>query len=118
MQRKTLCIDFDGVIHSYSSGWQGATVIPDRPVTGAFKWLRKIINTGKYHVCIYSSRSKEIGGIAAMKAWFDRWEFSTSNLDFPTEKPAAWITLDDRAICFQGKFPSQRTIDNFKPWYK
>lgn len=28
----TVSFDFDGVIHSYRSGWKGAAVIPDPPV--------------------------------------------------------------------------------------
>ena len=30
MAKPILCLDFDGVIHRYDSGWKGADVIPDR----------------------------------------------------------------------------------------
>lgn len=39
-------------------------------------------------------------------------------LKFPTKKPAAWLTIDDRAICFDGVFPSTEQMTNFKPWYR
>lgn len=116
--RKTLCIDFDGVIHSYISGWKGPSTIVDLPVPGALDWLDALIVSQQYEVCIYSSRSKDPGGVDAMKAWFEENEFSTDNLSFPTEKPAAWLTIDDRAICFRGTFPSMLEIEHFKPWYK
>ena len=62
-----LCVDFDGVIHSYSSGWKGARTIPDSPVPGAIQFL---INAQKiFKVCIYSSRSRYFGGRWAMKRW-------------------------------------------------
>jgi hypothetical protein len=117
--QKTLCVDFDGVIHSYTSGWQGATVIGDPPVRGALQWLDMLINhDDEYKVCIYSSRSKEVGGIEAMQEWFFENGFDPNELEFPTEKPSAWLTIDDRAICFRGTFPLPQEIDNFKPWYK
>ena len=39
-------------------------------------------------------------------------------LEFPTKKPAAFLTIDDRAICFDGTFPSKDEMLNFKPWNK
>ena len=27
--KQTVVFDFDGVIHSYTSGWKGATIIPE-----------------------------------------------------------------------------------------
>ena len=30
--KKTVVFDFDGVIHSYTSGWKGESVITDPPV--------------------------------------------------------------------------------------
>ena len=64
---KILCLGFDGVIHSYKSGWQGAMTIPDPPVPGALKFIVKA--TEHFEVMIYSSRSNQLGGIRAMKRY-------------------------------------------------
>lgn len=37
---------------------------------------------------------------------------------FPTERPPATITIDDRAITFTGEWPDMETLINFKPWNK
>jgi len=123
---KTILVDFDGVIHSYTSGWKGARVIPDPPVEGAIEWLSRLVQ--KFEVCIYSSRSRQWGGRRAMRAWLfkhsDMLWFEgpgfcgIEDVKFPTKKPAAHLTIDDRCICFGGMFPSLSTIDEFVPWNK
>lgn len=40
------------------------------------------------------------------------------NIQFPTEKPPAMVTLDDRALTFTGVWPGMDTLLNFKPWNK
>ena len=120
---KILCVDFDGVVHSYSSGWKGVDVIPDPPVPGVFRWLASL-HENEFVICIYSSRSKDPAGVEAMKAWFEKhlnecdWDapWLLCKLEFPTQKPAAMMTVDDRAFCFEGDFPSPEWIDRFKPW--
>lgn len=126
---KIICVDFDGVLHSYTSGWKGADVIPDPPVPGAIEWLANFVEGGDglwYTIAIYSSRSNHKGGIKAMKDWLrychaekfpnENTEHFIIQIKFPTEKPPAHITIDDRAICFRGTFPSKIELDAFKPW--
>lgn len=36
-----LCVDFDGVIHLYTTPWTNAFTISDGPVPGALEWLWK-----------------------------------------------------------------------------
>ena len=38
------------------------------------------------------------------------------HVKWPTSKPPAFLTLDDRAIRFDGKFPPLSELVNFKPW--
>lgn len=66
-KKPILCFDFDGVIHSYTSGWQGPRVISDPPVPGALEYLVEALEF--FEVQIYSSRSRYIGGRWAMKRW-------------------------------------------------
>ena len=118
-RKKTICVDFDGVIHGYQSGWQGADKCPDPPVPGAIEWLRKLMTDPGLRVDIYSSRSKDPGGILAMASWLERNGLATEEvlqLGFPTQKPAAYLTIDDRAWCFTGDFPTTEQIHGFRTW--
>lgn len=123
MTKPILCLDFDGVCHSYSSGWKGATEIPDPPVPGMWRFLEQSIQNFEVH--IYSSRSHQPGGVEAMRAWFCthadsgyRLDIARKMLHFPLEKPPAVITLDDRGLLFTGTWPDQQTLRDFKPWNK
>ncbi len=111
-----LLVDFDGVIHSYTSGWKGANVVSDPPVPGAREFLHQALE--HFKVMIYSSRSRQEGGVFAMQLWMNRNDINPTAFEFPTEKPAAFLTIDDRAVCFEGTFPDARTLLDFKPWNK
>ena len=128
MRRPTICVDFDGVIHSYSSGWKGIANIPDRPMPGAIAWLKEVLDCpdsicsmalpSKVEIVIYSSRSRSWQGRRAMKKWFARYmgrEY-LEVLRFPRKKPAAFLTIDDRAFCFRGRFPTVDEMVAFVPW--
>ena len=119
---KTILVDFDGVLNSYKSGWLGAAVtIPDPPVPGAIEWLTTICADPRFKVCIYSSRSKERGGIHTMKDWLHDLgvpDQIIDSIDFPIEKPSAFLTIDDRAFRFMGTFPTLEQINEFKPWWR
>ena len=116
--RPILVLDFDGVIHSYSSGWQGADKIPDPPVYGAAEFLEAAVE--KFEVHILSSRSREVDGVRAMREWMVQ-QFGhplVERLQFPLTKPAAFLTIDDRAICFDGTWPDVDELLTFKSWNK
>ena len=53
--KKTVAIDFDGVIHKYSRGYQDGSIY-DEPIEGAFDFIRKLMDGG-YSVYVHSTRS-------------------------------------------------------------
>jgi hypothetical protein len=122
MSRKPiLCLDFDGVCHHYRNGWKGAETIDDTPVPGLFEFIAAAQK--HFRIAIYSSRSGQFGGIAAMKEWFDDHNgiLSKSQIDkilWPTEKPPAHVSIDDRALTFKGTWPKIEDLVGFKPWNK
>jgi hypothetical protein len=121
MGKPLLVLDFDGVIHSYKSGWAGATVIPDSPVPGAIEFIEQALSY--FRVAIYSSRSGEAGGIEAMQRYIEEHDSSdqynlVEEIEWPTSKPPAFITIDDRVFHFQGAWPDLPSLLEFKPWNK
>ena len=120
MKLPILCVDFDGVIHSYTSGWQGAEIVSDVPVEGAFEFLARAMQ--HFDVQIYSARTAQKGGSWAMLRWFKRhgWPSGKNQpldgLIFPHDKPAAFLTIDDRCYLFKGTWPDPEELTKFVPW--
>ena len=113
---KTVVFDFDGVIHSYSSGWQGETVIADPPVPDIDIALRDIHNAG-YKIVVVSTRCRTEAGMSAINDWMLEHNLLKFIDLICSEKPPAVCYVDDRAICFDGDPKSLLSrIDNFVPW--
>lgn len=61
---KTVAIDFDGVIHAYSKGWQDGSVY-DEPISQVFTVIGSLMDSG-YSVFVFSTRSSR-----QIKKWLD-----------------------------------------------
>lgn len=131
MGKPILCLDFDGVIHSYSSGWQGVGCCNDPPVPGTDVFLYEAVK--HFRVMVHSSRSKSFVGRRAMKNFMRQHfsipttfspdhecDFLCDEISFPWFKPSAFISIDDRALTFTGQWGDfvPAKLFAFKPWNK
>lgn len=115
-RRKVIAMDFDGVINSYKSGWKGETVIPDPPVEGVKEFIDSLREDGMA-VEVFSSRAKTQAGKEAIERYLEKNDIVVDGVS--DRKPAAFVTIDDRAICFKGTFDGLKDqINSFKPWNK
>ncbi|MFR3729121.1 hypothetical protein [Lacrimispora sp.] len=114
--KRTVVFDFDGVIHSYVSGFKRADIIPDEPVDGIKDAIAEIRRAG-YEVAVVSSRAASEEGKAAIREYLERYGIRVDSIT-PVKLPAICY-IDDRAICFRGD-PSSllRQIRTFRPWNK
>ncbi|MDX3019889.1 hypothetical protein [Streptomyces acidiscabies] len=100
----TIAVDFDGVIHTYSRGWQDGTIY-DPPMPGALDGLRALMEQDA--VFIFTTRPA-----IDVAMWLENHGFST-RFDFDgtfwndrgvllvtNRKLAATAYLDDRAVRF------------------
>ena len=125
--RYTIAVDFDGVLHSYTSPWVAPHIIPGPPVAGAIWWLWLTLQ--HFDVVIHSTRCQTWRGRRAVRAWLRKhakakglWREETKrgleDVKLSYSKPPALVYLDDRALRFEGKFPSVDEIHRLRPWNK
>jgi len=116
LQYKTVVFDFDGVIHPYTTGWQGASKIHDAPVPGVKELLSRLNDAG-LRVIIMSSRALDSEGKKAIVNYLKEYELWGLVDSVITEKIPALVYVDDRAICFTGKTEGLfEQIVDFKSW--
>ena len=97
-RRKIVCLDFDGVIHSYTSGWCGEDVIPDPPIHRVDESIARLRK--HFEVVVHSARCRTEDGREAIRRWLDAHNITVDEVC--EHKPPAHIYVDDRAIPFQG----------------
>ena len=100
----TVAIDFDGVLHGYSQGWQDGRIY-DPPVPGSREALEAMKAQG-WKIYIYSTRSNKLyhkeqfkDQELAMKTWLEEHKIPYDRI-WGFGKPMAEIYIDDRALTF------------------
>ncbi|HVQ52129.1 MAG TPA: hypothetical protein VMS92_18960 [Mycobacterium sp.] len=129
-----LCLDFDGVIHDYKHGWRNGEIY-GHLTHGFFEWAQEAHR--HFTLVIYSSRSKDDDGVEMMAAWLVKElgktvvrrsyrnaenriliDIGGIEFQFAHEKPPAFLTIDDRAVCFKGDWSELEPakLRKFTPW--
>ena len=119
---KTIAIDFDGVIHAYSKGWQDGSAY-DVPLPGAIDGIKALM--AKYAVFVLSTRDS-----FQILEWFEKhapeigcdvignekfWN-TTGRLGITDRKLPAMVYIDDRAYRFTDWEVTSFRIDEWSSW--
>ena len=121
MDKKTICIDFDGVIHDYSKGYQGEDVfgqmIPNADVGTS------VLKKNGWSIIIFTTRKKTDKLEQWLKEHNIEYDYINENPTQPDNasgKIIADVYLDDRGICFRVMWDSWllRDIEEFEPWHE
>ncbi len=109
---RTVCLDFDGVVNSYQSGWEGESIISDPPIHGVDRAIHQLRKD--FRVVIHSARCKTEAGRHAIENWLVKHRIEVDEVC--DHKPPAFVYVDDRAIRFRGDWPE--TIAAIKAFRK
>lgn len=118
MEKKTICVDFDGVIAQYD-GFKGNDIFGD-PIDGVQSAM-EVLKKKEFTIIIFTTRTAS----SKLKKYLNdnhiTYDYINENPDQPkgsnSGKPIADIYLDDRAICFKGNWKyALESIASFIPW--
>ena len=93
MKLPTLAVDFDGVIHAHSNGWQDGALYDD-PSPGTRDALIQLHK--HYRLVVFTARHN----LSDVRDWLRAHGMNHLISDVTNLKPAAVAYLDDRAVRF------------------
>lgn len=109
---RTICVDFDGVVHAYSKGWHDGTCYDD-PLYGAAVGLAALLDQG-WRVIIHTARDPA-AAIAWMDQRLDRGLCDRLFIWTGRGKPIAHVYLDDRGLRFESWDQALRDLKELFP---
>ena len=119
--RKTISIDFDGVIHlsTDTEAWVAPSHFAGRVNPEALRFIHAALEAG-WDVVVHSCRFYDLGAVGATKTWMlqnlveqfgaVQGMFCIERLQYSLAKPRARIYIDDRGFHFTGRFPQLEDI--------
>jgi len=114
--RRTLSVDFDGVISNSLHGGYDQNEFIFNPVNGVVEWLNEMVL--HFNVIIFTARDLSEIGRLNLHAWLIKWGFPAEHMEYTNVKPPeTTVFLDDRGMLFTGNnYPSVEYINSFRPW--
>lgn len=113
---KTVCLDFDGVIHSYKKRWINEKFIPDPPVEGVKDFIDKL---RVFRRVVVKSVRCEISdaGMQAVKDYLAKHDIEVDGVVKTCPRNAS-VLLDDKVIRFNGVYSDELLdkLTDFVPW--
>tara|TARA_B100000131_G_C17566452_1_gene389010 strand:+ start:65 stop:466 length:402 start_codon:yes stop_codon:yes gene_type:complete len=116
---KNIAIDFDGVIHDFSLGWNDGTCYGD-PLPGSLQAIKEIAKT--HNVIIFTAKVKPSRplvngktGYDLVKEWLDKHGILEYIDEITCEKPRAQLYIDDKGYHFKDW---DSTLSFFKKKYE
>lgn len=95
MDKLTICVDFDGVLNTYT-GWQGENELYE-PKEGVKEFLSRL--NEDFKVIIHTARDPK-----KVIDWIEKHGLINYIYDVTNKKVPAMVYIDDRAIKFKGDY--------------
>lgn len=110
MFKKTILIDLDGVLNTYTGNFDPNFIPPIKD--GAVEFLKNL--SKNYEIKLFTTRNK----LLASK-WLIENKIDSYFQDITNTKDVCYLYVDDRCVTFDGDYNSLNDkIENFKVWHK
>lgn len=108
--KKTILIDLDGVLNTYTGGYNENNIPPIRE--GAYHFIKNL--SEKYKIVIFTSRNLLLASEWIIENGLKEFVHNVTNVKEPS-----FLLIDDRGLNFNGDYENLISqIESFKPWYK
>ena len=110
MFKKTILIDLDGVLNTYTGNFDENVIPPIKD--GALEFIKNL--SVNYKIKIFTTRNRLLASEWAINNGLKDYVDDITNVKEPS-----YLLIDDRCIQFDGDYKKlQSQIDNFNVWYK
>lgn len=115
--RPIVMLDLNGVVHTYSKGWQNTAPLYDPPTEGFKAWAEDV--SDEFRIVVWPTHMNTPRDMMRIKLWLRKHGLNKLGLELVVHPPRGLrLKIDDRAVQFTGNwadFPRDR-LREFRTW--